>query len=41
MRISLIGVGYVGLVSGVCFAEVGNNVRCMDVDQEKVERLRR
>jgi UDPglucose 6-dehydrogenase len=41
MRISVIGVGYVGLVSGVCFAEVGNNVLCMDVDQEKVERLRR
>ncbi len=41
MRISFIGVGYVGLVSGVCFAEVGNNVLCMDVDQEKVERLKR
>jgi UDPglucose 6-dehydrogenase len=41
MRISVIGVGYVGLVSGVCFAEVGNNVLCMDVDREKVERLNR
>ena len=41
MRISVIGVGYVGLVSGVCFAEVGNNVLCMDVDREKVERLSR
>jgi UDPglucose 6-dehydrogenase len=41
MRISVIGVGYVGLVSGVCFAEVGNNVLCMDVDREKVERLKR
>ncbi|MGD0237706.1 MAG: UDP-glucose/GDP-mannose dehydrogenase family protein, partial [Syntrophorhabdales bacterium] len=41
MRISFIGVGYVGLVSGVCFAEVGNNVLCMDVDHEKVERLKR
>jgi UDPglucose 6-dehydrogenase len=41
MRISFIGVGYVGLVSGVCFAEVGNNALCMDVDHEKVERLKR
>ena len=41
MRISVIGVGYVGLVSGVCFAEVGNNVLCMDVDQEKIDRLKR
>ncbi len=41
MRISVIGVGYVGLVSGVCFAEVGNNVLCMDVDREKIERLQR
>ncbi len=41
MRISFIGVGYVGLVSGVCFAEVGNNVLCMDVDHEKIERLKR
>jgi len=41
MRISVIGVGYVGLVSGVCFAEVGNNVLCMDVDREKIERLKR
>ncbi len=40
MRISVIGVGYVGLVSGVCFAEVGNNVLCMDVDRDKVERLK-
>jgi UDPglucose 6-dehydrogenase len=41
MRISFIGVGYVGLVSGVCFAEVGNDVLCMDVDREKIERLKR
>ena len=40
MRISVIGVGYVGLVSGVCFAEVGNDVLCMDIDSEKIERLR-
>jgi UDPglucose 6-dehydrogenase len=41
MRISVIGVGYVGLVSGVCFAEVGNDVLCMDIDNEKIERLRK
>jgi len=41
MRISVIGVGYVGLVSGVCFAEVGNDVMCMDVDAQKIERLKK
>ncbi len=39
MRISVIGVGYVGLVSGACFAETGNNVVCMDIDGRKIERL--
>jgi UDPglucose 6-dehydrogenase len=39
MRIAVVGVGYVGLVSGACFAETGNTVVCMDVDQAKVERL--
>ena len=41
MRIAVVGVGYVGLVSGACFAETGNTVVCMDVDQAKVERLQR
>lgn len=40
MRISVIGVGYVGLVSGACFAETGHHVVCMDVDANKVERLK-
>jgi UDPglucose 6-dehydrogenase len=39
MRISVIGTGYVGLVSGTCFAETGNNVICVDIDESKVERL--
>lgn len=40
MRISVFGTGYVGLVSGVCFAEMGNDVICMDVDPKKVALLR-
>ena len=41
MKIAMIGTGYVGLVSGACFAEFGPTVVCVDVDHEKVERLRR
>ena len=40
MKISVIGTGYVGLVTGTCFAEMGNNVWCVDVDEEKISRLR-
>lgn len=39
MNISIIGTGYVGLVSGTCFSEMGNNVTCVDVVQEKIDRL--
>lgn len=40
MRIAVIGTGYVGLVAGTCFAESGNNVVCVDIDEEKVAKLR-
>ena len=41
MQISVIGTGYVGLVTGACFAEFGVDVTCVDVDSEKVARLKR
>ncbi|MCH7573490.1 MAG: UDP-glucose/GDP-mannose dehydrogenase family protein [Candidatus Marinimicrobia bacterium] len=41
MRISVIGTGYVGLVTGTCLAHMGNNVTCMDVDEGKISGLRR
>ena len=40
MNIAVIGTGYVGLVSGTCFAEMGNEVTCVDVDEDKVDMLR-
>ena len=40
MKISIIGTGYVGLVSGTCFAETGNQVICVDIDEKKLQRLR-
>lgn len=39
MKIAVVGTGYVGLVSGTCFAETGNHVTCVDIDKSKVERL--
>lgn len=41
MKLCVIGTGYVGLVVGVCFAEVGNEVTCVDVDQTKIDLLNR
>nr|WP_304040844.1 NAD-binding protein [Ignavibacterium album] len=39
MKLAVIGTGYVGLVSGTCFAEMGNNVLCVDNNQEKLKKL--
>ncbi len=39
MKIAVVGTGYVGLVTGTCFAETGNKVVCVDIDQSKVEKL--
>ncbi len=39
MKIAVVGTGYVGLVSGTCFAETGNTVTCIDIDQSKVNKL--
>jgi UDPglucose 6-dehydrogenase len=41
MNIAIIGTGYVGLVSGTCFAETGNNVVCIDINEDKIAQLRR
>ncbi|HSL90827.1 MAG TPA: UDP-glucose/GDP-mannose dehydrogenase family protein [Ignavibacteriaceae bacterium] len=40
MNIAVVGTGYVGLVSGTCFSETGNNVICVDIDANKVERMK-
>ena len=41
MKISVIGTGYVGLVTGTCLSETGNDVLCIDIDEEKVAQMKR
>ena len=41
MKIAVVGTGYVGLVSGTCFAETGNSVTCIDIDAEKVAKMKK
>ncbi len=41
MKLSMVGTGYVGLVTGACLADVGNHVLCLDVDERKIDMLRR
>ena len=39
MKLTIVGTGYVGLVAGACFSQSGNNVICMDIDKNKIQKL--
>ena len=40
-KLSVVGTGYVGLVTGVCFADMGNHVICLDVDEHRISNLKK
>ncbi len=40
MKLTIVGTGYVGLVTGTCLADTGNNVICVDIDKEKINKLK-
>ena len=40
MKITVVGTGYVGLVTGTCLAETGNNVLCIDINKAKIEQMK-
>jgi UDPglucose 6-dehydrogenase len=41
MKIAIVGSGYVGLVTGTCFSEVGIDIVCVDIDKQKIENLKK
>jgi len=41
MQLTMVGTGYVGLVTGACLADTGNDVTCLDIDEEKIAKLNR